>query len=194
MRSRYTTPSAGQIALADLLELPEVVLQIRLHRSGKHGDSVLRALPVTHQDLVGGKIDVLDTEAESLHQPQPCAVHEHAHEPMVPLEAAEYRPGLVPCHHHRQPLRSPCPNDIPEISDLTAKDLPIEKQKRRKGLVLRRGADVLLYRKVCEKGVDLRLRHFGWMADMVYLLSKGEAGLSRSSREVRRRAARATGD
>jgi len=51
----------------DLLEVPE---EIGLHHGREHGHPVLVALATADDDLVGGEVNVLDTEPAALEQPQ----------------------------------------------------------------------------------------------------------------------------
>jgi hypothetical protein len=56
---------------------------------GKHRVAILVALAGSDDDLVPGKVDVLDAEAATLHKPQPCSIEKHAHQPRSALQAAQ---------------------------------------------------------------------------------------------------------
>ena len=79
-------------------------------------------------------------------------------------EMTEHGLGFLTSHHHRQPFRLPRPDDLAEVADLTGKDVAIQEQQGGEGLVLRRGADLVLDCQMREKGVDLAFRHLRRMA------------------------------
>ncbi len=52
-------------------------------------------------------------------------------------------------------------------ADWSVQDIAVEEQERRKGQVLRRGADLFLHSKMGQKGIDFRLGDLHRMAHMV---------------------------
>lgn len=54
-----------------------------------------------------------------------------------------------------------------QAADLAPDDMAIEKKECGKGLVLRGGAGLLLDSQMRQQGVDLRLGHLRWMANVV---------------------------
>jgi len=62
-------PSAlGEILLVNRLDLPQMVLKGGFERFGKHCDSVIGPLAVPDEDFVAREVDVLDAEAQALHE------------------------------------------------------------------------------------------------------------------------------
>jgi hypothetical protein len=51
-----------------------------------------------------------------------------------------------------------------EISVFESDKVPVQEQQCRKGLVLRRSADLLVHSHMCEECVDSRFRHLRWAA------------------------------
>ena len=56
---------------------------------------------------------------------------------------------------------------LAEVADFTVQHIPVKKEQRRQGLVLRRDADFLFDRQMGELGVDLAFGHLGRMTEVV---------------------------
>jgi hypothetical protein len=65
----------------DGLDLFEVVLKRSRERQEKHGDPVCSAPAVTKKNLVAGKIDILNPQAQAFHQAKLRSVHQGGHKP-----------------------------------------------------------------------------------------------------------------
>jgi hypothetical protein len=74
-------------------------------------------LPLPHDDLLAIEIEVLDPKLETFLQPEPRAVEQHHHEPLLASKRPEELADLVSAEHHRQPLRRTCPHDRWNVAD-----------------------------------------------------------------------------
>ena len=88
-------------------------------KSLSFGNIVTRSnppLPVMHDDLTPLKINVLDPQSQSLHQPQPRAIQQPAEQPVSIRHGRQ--PSLHLClgQHHRHPRRTPRPVDNPSTN------------------------------------------------------------------------------
>ena len=86
----------------ELLDSMEMALEGFLHAGGQYGHPIVRAFPLTHRDLVHGKIDVFDAQAETLHQPQTRPIQQTGHEPRRRLEVLEDPSDFVASQDHRE--------------------------------------------------------------------------------------------
>ena len=105
---------------------------------GEHRVAVSVALPASNDDLIPGEIDIFDSEAATLHQPQPGPVEEHRHQPWRPLEAPEDESYLVLRQNYGQPFRPLGAHDALEEADLSVQNLTVKKQEGVQRLILRR--------------------------------------------------------
>ena len=71
------------------------------HRSGKHRVPIFVPFAGSNNYLITGEIDVFDPQPRTFHQPQTSAVKEHSHEPIRPIETAEYRSDFLARQHDR---------------------------------------------------------------------------------------------
>lgn len=62
------------------LDLLEVETQGLEQEIRKHGDAVILPFAIADDDLVTGKIQVLDTQAHDFHETQSAAVHDLSHD------------------------------------------------------------------------------------------------------------------
>jgi len=60
-----------------------------LRRGGKHRVPIFITFAPAHNDLIGGEINIFDSELQTLHQSQAGAVKKHRHEPVGMIEDAE---------------------------------------------------------------------------------------------------------
>src|SRR6266566_1592854 len=120
-------------------ELDQMMHQLTLETLGEHGDAVAITFAPTHRDLVGGKVDVLDAQAQRLEETRARAVQHGADEPSGAGHTPKNRAYLLAREHHRHPRRPLGPHQRLEPADLGTKDLVIQKQDRGQRLILRRG-------------------------------------------------------
>jgi hypothetical protein len=97
------------VSLANLLHLaPKWIGEA----FGKYRDTVLGAFAVSHQDEPLGKVDIFDSQAERLGQPQPAPVQKRCDEPPGPRKTGEDRTYLGAGEHDRNSLGPRRPNNI----------------------------------------------------------------------------------
>ncbi len=90
----------------------DLARQLHYEAFGKQGPPIAIPLACSHQNMVGGEIDVLDAESRALGNPQAGAVHQHGHQPVDPPKLSDDRTDLVTGQNDRQTLRSLGPNDL----------------------------------------------------------------------------------
>ena len=56
---------------------------------GQHRIAIPAAHAGSDHDLVPREVDILDSEAATLHQPQACPIEKHSHQPRRALKAAQ---------------------------------------------------------------------------------------------------------
>ena len=163
----HAAPTVGQIALVDRSDALEAFLQRGLERLGQHGDAVFGALAVADEDFVTGEVEILHAQPQAFHEPQPGAVHQRGHEPLVAGEVRQHGLDLLPRHHNGEPPGLAGADDLAQVPDFSVENMTIEEQQGRKRLVLRRSGDLFLDRQMRQKGVYLRFAHLGGMAQVV---------------------------
>ena len=140
----------------DRLEVPEQGL---FDGCGQHRVAVFVALPRSDDDLVPRKVDILDSEAATFHQPQSCPVEQHPHQPRRAVQAIQEPSDFLPGQDNGQPLGSLGANHPLEQANLLLQDLVVEKQESIQRLVLGRGAHVRVACEAGEKLADLSFAH-----------------------------------
>ena len=110
---------------------------------------------------------VLHPLTGTLHQSQPRAVHQAGYAPLVagqvPEDGFHFRSG----EDDGKPLRSPRPDHVSQVPDLSAEDVTVQEEQRAGRLILRRRTRPLLHGQICQEGVDLGFSHLGRVADVV---------------------------
>jgi hypothetical protein len=91
--------------------------------AGQHSHPIVRAFPLTHRDLVHGKIDVLDPQPQTLHQPQAGPIEQTGHEPGRRIEVLQHPFHFVAGQHHGQFRGLFRPDNVLEPGDLLAQHL-----------------------------------------------------------------------
>ncbi len=118
---------------------------------------------MAHRDLPVTEINVLDTQAKKLAQPQPGAVEEACHQPLRSFHVREQRRHLVEGQHHRNIGGAPGALDVVHPRKLLPQHLAIQKQQRSQSLILRGGRHSSLAREVGQERNDLLCAHLGRM-------------------------------
>jgi len=133
--------------------------QLRAQRQddvfGQHGDAVLGALAVAHDQLAALEVDVLDTQPQPFHQPHARAVQQRSDEPGRAAGLVEQRANLAGRQHDRQAPVVLGADDLVEPRQLQSQRLLVEEEERRLGLVLRGRRDPPIGGQVREEGLDL---------------------------------------
>lgn len=185
----HLTIAVGEVLFPDVPDPEEMFLQMLAKRFRQHGDAGLGPLAVPNRDLITGKIQILNPQTQTLHQPQPNAVHQAGHEPFVAIQVSQHGFDLAARHDHRKTAGLAGSDDFSEVSDLTSQNVPVQKQDGAEGLRLCRGTDMLFDGQMRQELVDLLLAHFCRMAFSVEedeSPDPGHIGLFRSSAVVPR--------
>jgi hypothetical protein len=105
------------------------------------------------------EIDVLDPEAEPLHQPQPGAMEYAGHEMLLAIELVQDGANLVAREDDGQPPRPPGPAGVDESFQRSLEDDLVEEDQGAIRLALGRGGDVFFDRQMSEEAFDFALAH-----------------------------------
>jgi len=133
--------------------------EIGFHHGGQHRHAVTIALTGAHDDLIGGEVHVLHSEAGTLEQTQPCAVEQDGHEPRRALELSDDGTNLLTSQDDGEPLAALGADHVVKPGHLELEDLTVEKQQGAQCLVLRRGRDVVLLGQGAEELRNLDRSH-----------------------------------
>jgi len=79
--------------------------QRRIEDSGQHGHPVLAALGFPNDELTPLERQVLDPQAQGLHETQSAAVEQVGHQPGGALQLRQERAHLGTAQHHWPPPR-----------------------------------------------------------------------------------------
>ena len=96
-------------------------------RQNRH--PVLAALAVTHHEFAPLKIDVLDAQAQALHEPQPGAIDQARHQGTRPLHYREQAFDFMHAQHRGQARRALGAHHVIKPREFGTQHLPIEKQQ-----------------------------------------------------------------
>jgi len=161
-------PNAARLLLQVILVLSphslHVLSQWFLDLPGKKGYAVLLTLTVPDQDLVPGKVDILDPKASALHQPQTRTIQKGNHQPRCPMKLVENRVDFLASQNDRQANGLLCSDHARQPFQLPSHDLPVKEEERTEGLVLCGSTHPLSDGKVGEKCGDFVLAHVAWVA------------------------------
>ena len=80
----------------------QLLLQGQDQVFGKHGDTVLAALAVTHHDLASFKAEVLYAQAQALQHPHAGPVQQRRQQPHRPTQFVQKRTHLRGSEDHRK--------------------------------------------------------------------------------------------
>src|SRR3990170_1925021 len=111
IRESYATQTVRQVLLV-LAFGPLKVFQKRFFDSGrKHRVAIFVALASANDNLVPGKVNVLDPKTATLHQPQSSSIEKQRHQPWSARHATENPFHFLFCKHDGQSSGSFGPND-----------------------------------------------------------------------------------
>lgn len=129
----------------------ELLAQLADERARHHGDAILAALPMAHDDLAAREIEILDAQAHAFHRPHPGSVEQAGDQRVRTRHERKHAAHLVAREDRGQPPGPLGPADVAEPGQLDAEHFPVEKQQRRQRLVVRRRGDVALVRQMIEE-------------------------------------------
>jgi hypothetical protein len=79
-RSRDRANLVRDILCMDVRAVREIFLEGADQAFRQHGDPILHAFVIVHDDLMLGNVEILDTQSQAFHQPQPASVQQFRHE------------------------------------------------------------------------------------------------------------------
>jgi len=163
----------GQVVLVQQFHVLEMLLEWRDEAVGQHRYPVLQAHDVADDDGAAVELEVLDAQAQALHQPQAAAVEQFGHQPVHARRALDDARCLFPGQHGGQPFGLGGTQRAKRAIQVLAQHLAVQEQEGAEGLVLRRSGGVLVHGQVSEEGLDFRHSHFLRMA---FAVEQDEAG------------------
>src|SRR5439155_24546482 len=113
---------SASCCLPDHLDMPD---EIGFHHGGQHRHAVTIALTGAHDDLIGGEVHVLHSEAGTLEQTQPCAVEQDGHEPRRALELSDDGTNLLTSQDDGEPLAALGADHVVKPGHLELEDLTV---------------------------------------------------------------------
>lgn len=155
IRESDTGSAAGEILSMDSRSDLHLQRELDGNRAWDGDDAVLIPLPGANHELRPPEVHVLDAHRERLHQPKPACVEKAHHPALRPLEPSEEPRHLFSRQHDGQAPRSLGANELAEPGQIEAQHVPIQKEQRRQGQVLRGRRHASLHREVGEERGDL---------------------------------------
>jgi hypothetical protein len=131
---------------------------------GEHGEAVLEAFAVTNDNLALAEVDVLDAQAEALHEAQPAAIEELGRELVGAGEAAHELLDLFPSEDSGEVVGPTSAQGVEGNVDVEAENVTVEEEQGAEGLVLGWGGDFPIDGEVGEEGLDLGGTHVSGVA------------------------------
>jgi hypothetical protein len=127
----------------------------RAHPEGRRRHAITPALALAHADLEACEIEILDSERQTLEQPESRAVQQRRHEPAGTLELPQNGAHLVLREDDRKPARSSRSDDLGEHGSAHAQDFAIQEDECIQGLVLRRCGHAPIDSEMRQESLDL---------------------------------------
>jgi hypothetical protein len=124
-RQRHTRLSRSALQPKAKVQFRKMHTQ-RIH-NGRRQDrhTILTALCVVNDDLTALNHQILDPQAQRLHQPQAAAKKQIREEPRNTIKLSEHRTHFRRSQHHRQPFRAASPRNILEPGKINLQYLPV---------------------------------------------------------------------
>jgi hypothetical protein len=124
---------------ADGLKVPR---EVGLGGGGEHRDPILVAFAAADDDLVGGEVDVLDSEPAAVEHPEPGAVGQAGQKVGHAVEPLEHGAYLVAREDDGQPLGALRAHDAVQPWEVDLQHIAVQEQQAAQRLVLGGGGDV----------------------------------------------------
>jgi hypothetical protein len=148
-----------QVLPMQQLDALEMFLQGRDEAGGQHGDALVAAFGVAHDDLPPLKVNVLDAQAHALHKPETAAIEQLGHQLIGAGHALEDLARFAGGEDDGQAAGLFGANGIEWRVKVLMEHLAIEKEQRTERLVLRGGGHVAFDRQVGEERLHLGAAH-----------------------------------
>src|SRR2546426_2533496 len=135
----------------------EMAEQRPLQAFRQHRDAITVALPTSHRDLVGPEVDILDPQAQRLEQSHPRPIQQLNDErrSASALQYAKHLAHFIFRQDDGDANRTLRSHQRRQAANRHLQHVAIQEQDRRKGLVLRRRADVRVDREIRQKPRDV---------------------------------------
>jgi len=138
-------PIASQhILVMQEFDACEVTLQRLFQALRHHGQAILGAFPVTDSDLVIGKIDIFDPQAQACHQAQSGTIEHTRHERRRARELGQYGVDFFTREHNGETLGTFRPLQGVKLRKRLMQHMAIEKEEGIEGTIVCRGGDLFL--------------------------------------------------
>jgi hypothetical protein len=157
----------GEIFLMDDTHPLNLTPQRLHHWPRQHGNPILAAFAIAHQNLSPVELDVMHPQAQTFKQPQSGAVEQACHQPLLAGETFEQPHCFICGENHRQTTRLFRPRDTVEPEQFPVQHHPIEKKQRTERLILRGRGHIPVNGKMRKKCLDFPLAHLIRMAFVV---------------------------
>jgi hypothetical protein len=151
--------AALQVEEVEAVDGLQVLLEWRDKAGREHGDPVLESFSVSDCDLALGEVDVLDPQAEALHEAEAAPIEELGHELIGGGEAADHLACLVLGEDGGEVVGASCADGLGGGLEIAVEDIAIQEEQGAEGLVLGGSGDVLVGGEVREEGFDLGRVH-----------------------------------
>ena len=124
----------------------------------QHRYPVLLSLSITHHDLMAAKVNVLNPETHTLHEPQAASIHQASHERSKSFHLFEKGLNFTPGHHLGQPLRALGPHKGFHLSKGPLQGMIVKEHQCIEGLVLSAGRNLPLHCEIVKIFLHRRCR------------------------------------
>ena len=131
---------------------------------GQNRDAFTQAFAVPNSDVAVPEIDILHSQADTLHQAQPASVKQLGHQSIFAHEVIQNRPGFFAGEDDRNLGWAFDPRYLINEIEFSLQYLLIEEEQCAERLVLRRSGDISIYCEMSEEFGDFLLAHFVWVA------------------------------
>lgn len=134
---------------------------------GEYGSAVVAAVGVAHEDFALFEIQVLDSQAESLEQPQASAVEERGGQARRAMHAGKDRGDFGTGENDGDTDRAARAWHTVQCAERAPENIDIEEQERVQRLILRGGGNASLGGQVREERGDLTFAQDVWVSAVV---------------------------
>jgi hypothetical protein len=133
----------------------------------KHHDAILAALPMTHDDRLVGKVDVLDAELQSLVDPHAGPVEQASEQAVLAVQPGHDSGDLVQTQYNGQASLNPWTPDVLQPQQVETQNLAVQEQQRGQSLFVRRRRDLTCVGQPRQKRLDLLCPEIARVAQFV---------------------------
>ena len=139
-------------------------LQGRTQTLWQHRHPILRPLAVPDQDFSPVEIHILHPQPHAFHEAHSRPIQKPRHQSISAMHPGQCGRHLGTTQDHRQTRRTLGAHHLIHPRQFDIQDFPIQKQERRKRLILRRRRDLAVDRQIRQKRRHLHRPHLARMA------------------------------